>query len=56
MEEVFKNALKDKQVIEAFENAGWVVENLGAKEAADFWARDQQSKIEIAKAINLVPK
>jgi tripartite-type tricarboxylate transporter receptor subunit TctC len=52
----FKEALNDKEVINTFEKTGWVVENLGSKAAAEFWAKDQQIKTEIAKKINLVPK
>jgi tripartite-type tricarboxylate transporter receptor subunit TctC len=55
LDAAFKAALNDKEVIETFEKTGWVVENLGSKEAAEFWKRDQQIKTEIAKKINLAP-
>ncbi len=56
LDEAFKETLKDKEVIKTFETSGWVVENLGSKAAAEFWAKDLQMKKEIAKKINLVPK
>lgn len=56
LEKVFKEALKDKELIEKFENTGFIVENLGMEEAAEFLAKDYQRKLEVAKAINMVPK
>jgi tripartite-type tricarboxylate transporter receptor subunit TctC len=53
---VFKEALKDKELIEKFGNTGFIVENLGMEEAAEFLAKDYQRKLEVAKAINMVPK
>jgi tripartite-type tricarboxylate transporter receptor subunit TctC len=55
LDEAFKAALHDKELIQTFEKTGWVVDNLGSKEAAEFWARDQKIKTEIAKKINLAP-
>jgi len=56
LDEAFKEALNDKEVIKTFETSGWVVENLGSKAAAEFWAKDLQTKKEMAKKINLQPK
>jgi tripartite-type tricarboxylate transporter receptor subunit TctC len=53
---VFQESIKDKQVTEAFEKAGYVVENLSSKEATEFLAKDLQRKAEVAKAANMVPK
>jgi hypothetical protein len=32
------------------------MENFGSKEAAEFIAKDQQKKLDVAKAINLIPQ
>lgn len=56
LEKVFKEAVKDKEIIEKFEKTGWVVENLGSKEATEFMARDLKMKLEVAKAAKMIPK
>lgn len=56
LEKVFKEALKDKGVVDNLEKTGFVVENLDAKGAAEFLAKDFQKKSEVAKAINMFPK
>ncbi len=56
LKKAYKEALRDKEVMEKFETTGWVVENLGPDEAAKFIAKDQQDKIKVAKAVNMVPK
>jgi len=48
--------LRDKAVLEKFETTGWVVENLGSADAAKFIAKDQEDKIKVAKAVNMIPK
>ncbi len=56
MDRVFKQALKDKGLIEKFEKTGWIVENLGSEEMARFLASEQQKWPEVAKAAGIVPK
>jgi tripartite-type tricarboxylate transporter receptor subunit TctC len=56
LEKAFKEALRDKDVLEKFETTGWIVENLGSADAAKFIAKDQEDKIKVAKAVNMVPK
>ena len=56
LEKAFKEALNDKEIIETFEKAGWVIENLGSKETAEFVATCQKKYADVAKAINMVPK
>lgn len=56
LDKVFKEALSDREVIEMLEKAGWVLDNLGSKEAGEFIAKDQQKKLDVAKAINLIPQ
>lgn len=56
LEKAFKEALKDKELVEKFENTGWVVENLESEEAMRFVAKDQQDKIKVARALKMVPK
>jgi tripartite-type tricarboxylate transporter receptor subunit TctC len=56
LEKAFKETLNDKDIIEAFEKAGWVIENLGSKDTAEFLAKSQKRYVDVAKAINMVPK
>lgn len=56
LEKVFKEVLKDKELIEKFEKTGFIVENLGLEESAEFLAKDYQKKLEVARAIDMVPK
>lgn len=56
LNKAFKEAIKDQEIIEKFEKTGWVVENLGSEEAAEFMARDLKTKSEVAKAAKMVPK
>jgi len=56
LERAFKEALNDKDLIDKFVKTGWIVQNLDAKEAAEFLAQDHQKKSDVAKAINMVPK
>ena len=56
LEKAFKEALNDKGTIETFEKGGWVVENLGSKEMAEYLAKSQQLYIEAARKMKLVPK
>lgn len=56
LEKFFKEALNDKEIIEKFEKTGWIVENLGSKDAAEFLANDLRRKSEVAKAARMVPK
>jgi len=56
LEKAFNEALRDKAVLEKFETTGWVVENLGSADAAKFIAKDQEDKIKVAKAVNMIPK
>jgi tripartite-type tricarboxylate transporter receptor subunit TctC len=56
LEKAFKETLNDKEIIETFEKAGWVIENLGSKETAEFVAKCQKKYVDVAKAINMVPK
>jgi tripartite-type tricarboxylate transporter receptor subunit TctC len=56
LEKAFKEALKDKELMEKFETTGWVVENLASEEATRFVAKDQQDKIKVARALKMVPK
>lgn len=56
MERVFKETLRDKELIEKLESTGFIVENLGLEEAAEFLAKDYQRKLEVAKANNMVAK
>lgn len=56
LDKVFKQALRDKDLIEKFEKTAWIVENLGSEEMARFLVNEQQKWLEVAKAANIVPK
>ncbi len=56
LEKIFREALKDKGLIDNLEKTGFIVENLDIKGAAEFLAKDYQKKSEVAKAINMTPK
>lgn len=55
LDKVFKEAFKNKEVIEKLENTGWVVENLGSKEMTEFLANEQQKCMEVAKIAKITP-
>ncbi len=56
LERVFKEALNDKDLTDKFVKTGWIVQNLDAKGAEEFLAKDYQRKSEVAKSIHMVPK
>lgn len=56
LEKIFKEALKDKEIIEKFENTGWIVENLASEETKEFLAKDLETKLEVVKVTKMVPK
>ena len=56
LDKVFKEALNDKENIGICEKAGWVVENLGSNETAEFLAQEQQKRSDVANAAKIVPK
>jgi tripartite-type tricarboxylate transporter receptor subunit TctC len=56
LEKAFKEALKDKELIERIEKTGMVVENLGLKEATERVAREYQRRLGVARALNIIPK
>jgi tripartite-type tricarboxylate transporter receptor subunit TctC len=53
--QAFAEGLKDKELIGTFEKMGFLVENFGPKEAAEFLTRDQQVKLEVIKAAKMAP-
>ena len=56
LEKAFKEALNDPEIVRTFEKDGWVMENLGSKEAEEFVVKSQQKYVALAKVMNLVPK
>jgi tripartite-type tricarboxylate transporter receptor subunit TctC len=56
LEKVFKEALKEKEIIGKLEKMGIVVENFGTKEGTEFIAGEQQMCLDVTKAANIVPK
>lgn len=56
LEKVFKEALSDKELVEKLERTGWIVENLGSKEGAEFIAKELERWLEVVRATKMVPK
>jgi tripartite-type tricarboxylate transporter receptor subunit TctC len=54
--QAFSEGLKDKELIGTFEKMGFLVENLGPKEAAEFLTRDQQVKLQVIKTAKMAPQ
>ena len=46
---VCQETFKDKGTIASFEDAGWVIENLGAKEAAQYLTDQRQRLVDLVK-------
>ena len=53
LDQVFKETLKDKEVIAKIEKAGMLVENLGAEEAGKFLAEEHKKWSEVARVAKI---
>jgi tripartite-type tricarboxylate transporter receptor subunit TctC len=53
LEQVFKEALKDKDILAKIEKAGMIVENLGAEEAGKFLAEEHKKWSEVARVAKI---
>jgi tripartite-type tricarboxylate transporter receptor subunit TctC len=53
LDQVFKEALKDKEILAKFEKAGMIVENLGAEEAGKFLAEEHKKWSEVARVAKI---
>lgn len=53
LDQVFKEALKDKEILAKIEKAGMIVENLGAEEAGKFLAEEQKKWSEVARVAKI---
>jgi len=56
LDQVFKEVLKDKEIIAKIEKAGMIVENLGAKETAKFLADEHKKWSEVARVGKIAPQ
>lgn len=56
LDQVFKEALKDKEIIAKIEKAGMFVENLGAEETAKFLAEEHKKWSEVARVAKITPQ
>jgi tripartite-type tricarboxylate transporter receptor subunit TctC len=54
LDQVFKEALKDKEIIAKIEKAGMIVENLGAEDAGKFLAEEHKKWSEVARVAKIV--
>jgi tripartite-type tricarboxylate transporter receptor subunit TctC len=54
--EVFKEALRDKQIVAKIEKAGMIVENLGAEEAGKFLTEEHKKWSEVARVAKITPQ
>jgi len=53
LDQVFREALKDKEILAKIEKAGMVVENLGAEEAGKFLAEEHKKWSEVARVAKI---
>jgi tripartite-type tricarboxylate transporter receptor subunit TctC len=53
LDQVFKEALKDKEILTKIEKAGMIVENLGAEEAGKFLAEEHKKWSEVARVAKI---
>lgn len=53
LDQAFKEALKDKEIVAKIEKAGMIVENVGAAEAGKFLAEEHKKWSEVAKVANI---
>ena len=53
LDQVFKEALKDKEMLAKIEKAGMIVENLGAEEAGKFLAEEHKKWSEVARVAKI---
>ena len=56
LDQVFKEALKDKEILSKLEKAGMIVENLGSEEAAKFLAEEHKKWSEVARVAKITPQ
>ena len=56
LDKAIRKAFKDKDIIDKYQKTGWIVENLGTEEAADFIAKDYQKRMDVAKAAKITPR
>ncbi len=56
LDQAFREALKDKDIVAKIEKAGMIVENVGAEQAAKFLADEHKKWSEVAKAANITPQ
>jgi tripartite-type tricarboxylate transporter receptor subunit TctC len=56
LDQVFKEALKDKEIIAKIEKTGMTVENLGAGETAKFLAEEHKKWSEVARVGKITPQ
>jgi len=53
LDQVFKEAIRDKEIIAKIEKAGMIVENLGAEEAGKFLAEEHKKWSEVARVAKI---
>lgn len=56
LDQVFKEALKDKEIIAKIEKAGMIVENVGMAEATKFLSDEHKKWSEVARVAKIMPQ
>jgi tripartite-type tricarboxylate transporter receptor subunit TctC len=56
LDQVFKEALKDKEIIAKIDKAGMIVENVGMEEATKFLGEEHKKWSEVARVAKIMPQ